>query len=217
MRNDNVARAIAAARREPVDPRAKARVRQAIAVSIASASVVATASASAGKIAGATIAKVLAGVVVVASVGGGALWIARSNTPVEAPPVVVVEAPVAAPIVEAPPPSLPPTPRRPVATKPRAPVAPPPAEADSDSFAVELAALEAAQAALRVPDYAKADALARTAMAQAPRSTFSHELLFVRAVAACGLGVSNPHLATLRALDTTLHARAAAHCERITK
>lgn len=270
----SVAGVISAARRERGDPAAKDRVRRALAVSLAGASALTTTSAAAstngiavGGTSALTMTKLISVMAVVASVSGGAVWLAgtrheqralpsaetaTAQREEDAPVTSVATATETPPATDdarpAPPAALAnddagPTPTaasanedaRPSPTavpaklaKParhvERPTQPKPALvtttptnaatiAPQDNFAAELAALDAAQAALRDHDYARADALAKASLATSPKTPFAHELLFVRAVAACGLGISNPHLATLAALDAKLHARAVSHCK----
>ena len=201
---------LARARNERIDPRAKARVRKAIALSLAAGGVAATTAASAGGkgLTGVTIAKLLTAFALVASVSAGvvALNSALRSSPTAIAPPVTAPAVVAAPIAI----------QAPAAATPAiaAPVAPAPKRTPTkDTFSLEVAALDAARNDLLARRFADADAKAAAALSRYPRTTFRPDLLYVRAVVACANNAAkNP---ALDALPANLHARAIAECARV--
>jgi hypothetical protein len=164
------------------------------------------------------VGKVAALAFALAAVGGAATLVNKKEAPKVAPvaeaPVPALETKAPPPVTDAPPAVQVPATRETVKRDTKATKRKTSVTLEPDGFGAAVTTLERAQKALAASEFAAAEKLA----ASVGSSPFLPEVLFVRAVASCGLvneRAAQTHLKALLALDPKLHTRAAAQCAQL--
>jgi hypothetical protein len=158
------------------------------------------------------VGKVAALAFALAAVGGAATLVNKKEAPKVAPvaeaPVPALETKAPPPVTDAPPAVQVPATRETVKRDTKATKRKTSVTLEPDGFGAAVTTLERAQKALAASEFA----------ASVGSSPFLPEVLFVRAVASCGLvneRAAQTHLKALLALDPKLHTRAAAQCAQL--